>query len=180
MSLRSRFFTIAALAIATATFSTFASAQGTPANSSDSVQTQEKGERKAYGKRGGHDKGMRGGKHGGMRGLRGIDLTDAQKEQLKAIHESNRPNEAAKQEMLTLRQAKRDGTLTVEQKERFKTLRLQSRDKAQALRLQIEGILTPEQRTQLETRKAEMQKRMQERRELRRQNKTTTDMPTDT
>ncbi|MEJ7849493.1 MAG: Spy/CpxP family protein refolding chaperone [Pyrinomonadaceae bacterium] len=177
MSLRSRFFTIAAMAIATASFSTFALAQDTPANSSESVQTQEKGDRKAYGKRGGHDKGMRGGKHGGMRGLRGIELTDAQKTQLKTIHESNRPNEAARQEMQTLRQAKRDGTITAAKQERLKALRVEGKQKADAVRLQIEGILTAEQRQQLQARKAEMQKKMQERRELRRQNKT--DNPTD-
>ena len=177
MSLRTRFFTITALAIATATFSTFASAQATPANSSDNDQTQ--GERKAYGKRGGHDKGMHGGKHGGMRGLRGLrglDLTDVQKVQLKAIYESNRPNEAARAEMQTLRQAKRDGTITAAQQDRLKTLRLEGREKAEAVRLQIQGILTAEQRKQLETRKTEMREKMRERRELRRQNKT--DYPT--
>lgn len=169
MSLRSKFFTITALAIATATFSTFALAQATPANSSDNDQTQ--GERKAYGKSGGHHKGMRGGKHGGMRGLRGLDLTDAQKVQLKAIYESNRPNDTAREEMQTLRQAKRDGTITAAQQDRLKDLRMEGKQKAEALRLQIQGILTAEQRQQLEARKVEMQKKMQERRELRRQNK---------
>lgn len=172
MSFKLRFFTIAAIAVATAAFSTFASAQDSPANSSDNVQTQEKSERKAYGKRGGHEKGMRGG----MRGLRDIDLTEAQKTQLKAIYESNRPSDAARQEMQTLRQAKRDGTITEAQQDRLKTLRVEGKQKAEAVRLQIEGILTADQRQQLEARKAEMQKKMQERRELRRQNKT--DEPT--
>ncbi|MBC7899341.1 MAG: Spy/CpxP family protein refolding chaperone [Saprospiraceae bacterium] len=176
MSLKTRFFSIAALAIATVSFSTFVSAQETPPNASDSVQSQEKRDRKAHGKRGGHDKGMR---HGGMRGLRGIDLTDAQKEQLRVIRESNRPNEGLRQEMKTIAQAKRDGTITQEQQDRLKALRSQGREKAETLRLQIEGILTTDQRQQLETRNAEMQKKREERRQLRQQNKPMAEKPTD-
>ena len=179
MSLKTRFFSIAALAIATATFSTFVAAQETTTTTQEGVQKQEKHERKGYGRRGGLDKGMRGGKHGGMRGLRGIELTDAQKEQFRALHEANRPNDAIRQEMKTIAQARHDGTLTPEQTERLEALRSQAREKGEGIRAQIDAILTPAQRQQMEANKEEMRKKMQERRELRKQNKSTTEKPID-
>lgn len=179
MSFKSRFFSLITLSVATAAFATFASAQETTTTTPDNIQKQEKRERKAFGKYG---KGMHGGKRGGMmmRGLRGIDLTDAQKEQLRVIHENNKPNETVMQEMQAIRQAKRDGgTITPEQKERLKVLRMQAREKGEAVHQQVLAILTPEQRQQMETRKEEMRKKMEERRELRKQNKSTTEKPTD-
>ncbi len=178
MSLKTRFLSIAAVAMATAVFSSFVPAQETtPAQ--EGVQKQERRERGAFGKRGDHNKGQRGARHGAMSGLRGIDLTDAQKEQLRAIHQSNRPDDAVRQEIKTIAQAKRDGTITPEQQERLKALKLQAREKGQAIHQQVLAILTPEQRQQIEVRKEEMRKKIQERRELRQQNKTTTDKPKD-
>jgi Spy/CpxP family protein refolding chaperone len=130
--------------------------------------------RKGFGGPGEHRKGMRGDKRRGgrMMGLRGIELTDAQKEQIRVIHEANRPDESTKQELRTIAQAKRDGTITADQKERMKSLRADARQKGEAVRLQIEAILTPEQRQQIEARKLEMQKKMQERRQQRQERKT--------
>lgn len=169
MSLKSKLSSIITLAAAIVAFTTFALAQETPPQ--DGVQKQE---RKAWGKhRGGRD-GFRG-----MRGLRGIELTDAQKEQLKVIHETNKPDEATRQEFKTLHQAKRDGTLTAEQTERLKTLKEQSRARHEQVQLQIQAILTPEQRQQLEQQKEEWKKKREERRMLRQQNKQTIEKPTD-
>src|SRR5215218_6614823 len=58
-----------------------------------------------------HD-GMRGERHdrrgpGGFE-LRGINLTDAQKEQIRQIHEANKPGQALQDEMRTLHEAKRN------------------------------------------------------------------------
>jgi len=178
MSFKNKFFSVITLSIVVVALSTFVAAQdSTTTRSSDSVEKQEKGERKGWGRRGEHGKGMRGGRHVGMmRGLRGIDLTDAQKEQLRVIHENNKPNEAAMQEMRAIRQAKRDGgTITPEQKERLKAFRLQSREKAAQIQKQVLAILTPDQRQQLETRKEEMRKKRDERRQLRQNNKQTTE-----
>ncbi|MBA2333672.1 MAG: Spy/CpxP family protein refolding chaperone [Acidobacteriota bacterium] len=182
MSLKNKFFSVITLSVAVVAYSTFASAQdSTTTNSSDSVERQEKRERKGLGKRGEHGKGMRGGRHGGiMRGVRGLDLTDAQKEQLRVIHENNKPNEAVRQELQAIRQAKRDGgTITAEQKDRLKALRLQSREKAAQIHQQVLAILTSEQRQQLETRKEQMRKKREERRQLRRDNKQNTNKTTD-
>jgi len=140
----------------------FAAAQDTTTAPKDDAVKAEKREHRGMGKREG--KMGRHGRHG-MRGLAGIELTDAQKEQFRAIHEANKPDAAAREEMKTLATAKRSGTLTPDQTERFKQLKAQGREKAQAVKLQIDGILTPEQKAQIETKKQEMRQKMQERRQ---------------
>jgi len=186
MSIKKRFFSVIALSVAVTAFSTFVAAQNTNATassdstSSESTVKQEKRERKGWGKRGEHDRGMGGMRGGMMRGLRGIDLTDAQKEQVRVIRENNKPNEAVMQELQAIRQAKRDGaTITAEQKERLKAWKLQAREKGAQIQQQVLAILTPEQRQLFESRREEMRKKHEQRRQLRRDNKQTTDKPMD-
>lgn len=177
MSLKNKILTTATLALAVGAFSTFASAQTSDGTSENgTVQKQERREGRRFGKRGGSGEGMRGDKRGGgkfgMRGLRGLNLTDAQKEQVRNIMETNRTvNQSAREEFRTLRQAKRDGTLNATQQARLTALKEQMRQNAEATKTRIEAILTPEQRTQLEQQKEEMQKRRQERRQQRRENR---------
>lgn len=171
MSLKSKLSSIITLAVAIIAFTTFASAQET-------APTEQDGVKKHDGKGWGKHRGGRG-MHRGMRGLRGIELTEAQKTQLKAIHEMNKPDEALMQEMRTIRQAKRDGTITAEQTVRLKALKEQSRAKHEQVRLQVESILSPEQKQQLEQQKEEWKKKREERRMLRQQTKQTPDKPTD-
>lgn len=167
MSLKRRFFTVITLSVAAIGFTVTASAQEAATTPKEGVGKHDKM------KRGGFGKGMRGGRHGGFQGLRGIELTDAQKEQVRQIHESNKPDAATMQEMKAIHEARKAGTeITAEQKERMKALREQSRAKREAVHQQVLAILTPEQRQQVETQKAERQKRMEERRELRKQRKT--------
>jgi Spy/CpxP family protein refolding chaperone len=175
MSLRGKLSTIFTLAIAVLAFATFASAQDSTSAPQDGNQKQERRARGDWGK-GGH-RGM-GGRRGMMGELRGIDLSDAQKAQLKAIHEANKPDEGTMQEMKTLIDAKRAGTITPEQTERLKALRQQGREKMEAVRTQVLAILTPEQRQQVEQRREEMKNRRQERRQKWEQNKSA-DKPTD-
>ena len=113
----------------------------------------------------------RGG--GMMRGLRELNLTDAQKAQIKTIMDANRPDQATMEEMKTLHDAKRSGTLTADQQERFKTLRQQSREKGEAVHQQILAVLTPEQLQQFEAKKAEMKQKWEERKQMRQQNQQT-------
>lgn len=171
MSLKNKFIPAITLAVAVGAFSTFTSAQTTTAPSQqDGVQNQEKRDGRGFGRRGGFGKGMRGERGGrlGMHGLRGINLTDEQKTQLRTILETNgAANKASHEEFRTLAQAKRAGTLTDEQKARLQTLRDQMKQNSEAVRAQVLAILTPEQRTQLEQQKQEMEKRRQERRQMR-------------
>jgi Spy/CpxP family protein refolding chaperone len=180
MSLKNKILTAASLTLAVGAFSTFTSAQtGSDTTTDSNIQKQERRERRGFGKRGGFDKGMRGDKRGGgkfgMRGLRGIELTDAQKEQVRTIMESNRTaNQATFEEFRTLRQAKRGGTLDATQQARLETLKVQMKQNAETTQAQVLAVLTPEQRTRLEQRKQEMQEKREQRRQMRRDRQTPT------
>ena len=167
MSLKTKLISVFASAVAVGTFAVAASAQDTPA-----VKEPGRGdrvERKGFGHRGGHRAGFRG-----MRGFMGVELTDAQKAQIKQIHEANRPDEATRAELKTIHEARRNGTITEDQKARVQAIRDQMRTRQESVRQQVLAVLTPEQRQQIETRKAEMKQRMEERRQMRQRTRTTT------
>ncbi len=171
MSLKNKFFSVLTLAFAVFGFATFVSAQDTTKTDSDTTQKQEKREWRR-GKRDGMGEGFRGGKRGGgmMRGFRELNLTDAQKTQIKTIMDANRPDQATMEEMKTLHDAKRNGTLTADQQERFKTLRQQSREKGELVHQQILAVLTPEQLQQFQQKQQEMKQKWEERKQMRQQN----------
>lgn len=141
----------------------------------DKVERHHRGDRKeGRGERGefGGRHGKRGAFGGGM--FRGLNLTDAQKEQMKQIREANKPNKADFDAIRPLMEAKRAGTITPEQQAQLKAFREDRMAKMKGIHDQMMNILTPEQKAQLEQRKVEMkQKREQFRqnRELRRQQK---------
>ncbi len=165
MSLKNNFLSVLAVAIAVVGFSTFTLAQdsSTTAPNSDRSEKRMKGEGRGehqgkFGREG------QGGRHGGMmRMLHGLDLTEAQKTQIHAIFEANKPDQATREEAKTLAQAKRAGTITPEQQERLTALKTQGMEKMRSVHGQIIAILTPDQVTKLEQKKAEMQQRMQNR-----------------
>lgn len=137
-----------------------ASAQEAAAPAADAPAKAEKPGK--FGRRG-PGRGEKFGHRGGMMGgFRGIQLTDAQKEQMKAIHEANKPNEATRTEMRSLMEAKRSGSITEEQKARLQSLRSEQRTKMESVRMQVEAILTPEQKAQIEKNRAEMKQRREE------------------
>lgn len=160
MSFSSRLFTGA---LTLSAFAFAVSAQDQPTKRPDAPR----GERAM---RGEHDrKGPRDerfARHGGPGafGLRGIDLTDAQKEQIRQIHEANKPSEALIAEMRTLHEAKRSGTITADQEARMKAIADEGRLKGESVHAQVLNVLTAEQKAQLEQRKQQMQERMEQRR----------------
>ena len=191
MSLKNRLFSGFTLAAAVFAFSAIGMAQEVTTTTDKTEKV--KGDHRGHGKRG-MGRGEFGGKfgrggHRGMMGHRGmgmfrfIELTEAQKVQLKAIHEANKPSQEFRDEMMTLRTAKRAGTITADQQARIDTLKAQAKEKHASVKTQIEAILTPEQKAQIETKKAEMKLKMEERRKLRMERKaatpatTTTDKP---
>ena len=114
---------------------------------------------------GGHGKGWgeRGGRRGGMM-FRGINLTDDQKAKMKEIGQSFRESTKSLHEQLRakreeLRQASEGGTFN----EALATQKLQESAGLQAklmgeqfrMRQQMLSVLTPEQKTQLEQKRAE-------------------------
>lgn len=174
MSLKLKLTSTFALAAGVLLFSTGAFAQDTtPADpmTTDKAEKPFKGDRKGgRGEFGRHKMGR------GMHGMfRGIDLTDAQKEQMKQIREANKPDEATMAQLKAIKESRKAGTaLTPEQEQAFKTFREQSRAKAKSIHEQMLGILTVEQKAQLDKNKAERKTRMEEfrkQRELRRQQK---------
>ncbi|MFM9905861.1 MAG: Spy/CpxP family protein refolding chaperone [Pyrinomonadaceae bacterium] len=190
MSLKRRFISFLTVMAGVVILSTVSFAQDDKATTAISPQKIERPNRGGGRKMGEGEFGRKGfgGRHGkmGMRArgfLRGIDLTDAQKSQLRAIREANKPDAATIAELRAIHEARKAGTaITPEQKERLKALREQARTKGLAIREQIQGILTAEQKAQIETKKQEMKQRFQERRQQRELRKndpaaTTTEKP---
>lgn len=90
------------------------------------------------------------GKHAMMHMSEELGLTDAQKTQLKGIHEQQRAK---------ARELHENTSLTREQKmEQMQALR-------DSTKTQVQGVLTPEQQTKLSQMKAQRKQRMQERKE---------------
>lgn len=196
MSSKAKFISVLSIILGIAMFATVSFAQddkATTTTKTDKVERQ-KGER-GFGKRDGFGKryGKMGRMHRRMGGgdrlmLHGIDLTDAQKAQIKAIRESNKPDAATMAELKAIHESKKAGTaLTQEQQDRMKAFREQRQVKMKAAHEQILNILTAEQKAKLEARKAEMKQRFEERKlkfeERRKQREakpaTTTDKPKD-
>ena len=168
MSFKNRILSGIAMVTAVGAFAVAASAQQTTPQQPTDGQKQEKGW-------GGHRKGGEGfrgqrGEHGMMM-FHDLNLTDAQKAQIKTIMDANKPTDAEMQQMRTLMEARKSGTeLTDDQEAQFKQFRQQRRAKQETVHQQILAILTPEQKQQLEQKQQERRQRMQERRQQRQQN----------
>ena len=116
------------------------------------------GGRKGFGRRGGFM----------MHGLmKDVNLTDAQKAQIKQIREANKPDPAQFEQVRTLMKAKRDGTITADQEAQLKAFREARKAKMQSIHQQIEGVFTAEQKAQIEKNKADMKARREEFRQKR-------------
>lgn len=114
--------------------------------------------------------GRRGPGHGNL--MRGIDLTEAQREQIRAI--TQRRHEGAKaqrEELFKLREKRTAGTFSANDETRAKVLRQEIRAAMESIRTETEGILTAEQKSRIgelqKERKAMHEQRMKERQELR-------------
>ena len=116
----------------------------------------------------GPHEGGRGGKHGrhggelGARFAEKLNLTDAQKEQIRAFTQSFRQDnqaffEAHRDTMKQLREAKQAGDQARVDalKPTLQSQRTELKQRREALKQQILAILTPEQRAQYEALKAE-------------------------
>src|SRR5215470_16108998 len=154
MSIRGKFLSILGLLAAFGLFSIASMAQDTtpPANP---PAPDAKGPHRGFGKEGDFRRGP-GGPGGGMFGeLRGITLTDAQKQQIHTILDANKPDQATMDQMKTLMEAKRNGTLTADQEAQLKTFHQQQMAKGKQIHDQIMAVLTPEQIQQIDKNKQE-------------------------
>lgn len=176
MSFKRKLISAATSALAVVAFTTFASAQDTSKEENNSTQKQEMRERgRGFGKRGG-GKRMRGGKHGGdkmmLRALGKLNLSDAQKEQVRGISETFKTStQPQREELRNLGMKKRDGIITADEQARFKEIKTQMKASGEQMRDSVLAVLTAEQKTQFEQMKEEMKERRMERRQNR-QNQT--------
>lgn len=162
MAIKIRSITLFTGLLALSVMAVAVSAQDTATAPADGVRKERRFERK------GSDKGRKFRRHGmkhRMSGLSGIQLSDAQKEQLKAFREANKPSLQDREMMKGLADARRSGTLTEEQKAQLSQLRDARREKMRSFRSQMDAILTPEQKAQIEARKAERKQHSLERRQ---------------
>jgi Spy/CpxP family protein refolding chaperone len=102
---------------------------------------------------------------GEQRALRRLNLTDAQRQQMRDIEQrygqTLRADREELQRLKDLRQS--GGKLTPEQQSRARQLRQELRANAEKMRADINNILTPEQREQLKKTRDEMKERRRER-----------------
>ena len=157
-----------ALGLAASMVGVGAAQQTTPAPERDGGSDGQRYER--MGRRRGPHK-MGGERHGGgLRLLRQLNLSDAQRQQIRGIHESYaKRTEAQREELRQLSHAKREGgELTPEQHSRARQLRTDLRATSESLHGEVLGVLTPEQRTQLEQLMKERKQRHEEFRQRRR------------
>lgn len=112
-----------------------------------------------------HAKIARVGRPGwaGFRGMPELNLTQDQRLQQRAIMERHLESiKANREELFKLREKRAQGTFTTDDEARAKALRQEIHNSRQGAHSEIEGILTPEQRTKLEQFKAERKARHEE------------------
>jgi len=177
-----KFRTAALSAVAVVGLAVFAGAQ-VPANK-DSADRGMRDGRSRHGQMEGRG-GMRGGRghFGRGAGMKDLNLTDAQKTRIKAIHEKYRPqlkavSEQGRTQFKALRDARQKGDTSAAARQRFQQQREQFRQRVTAIRQQeqneIRTVLTADQRAKWDAaakeRKSKFeqrQKQMQEKRGTR-------------
>jgi len=138
-------------------------------------QTQQAEKNNTHGWRGeghGHREGRRGGRKMGGMMFRGLNMTDDQKAKMKAISQGFRERtQSLRQELKAKRQELHQANAGGNFNEALATQKLQESAGLQAklmgerlkLRQEMMSILTPEQKTQLEQKRAEFKARSGER-----------------
>ncbi|MGI8654431.1 MAG: Spy/CpxP family protein refolding chaperone [Pyrinomonadaceae bacterium] len=136
-----------------------------------SQQQQRRGGERGMGKRHGrmgegreNHEGM-----GALRLMRELDLTDAQKQQARAIMERYAAStKTQREELRGLREQKEQGTLTADAKAKAKSARMQLAESNKNMHNELLAILTPDQRAKFEKlekeHKNERRENMRERR----------------
>jgi len=116
--------------------------------------------------------GQRGRRMGGDHVMAQLNLTDAQKTQVRAIHEKYQPQKRTLREdgmtqMRSLRAARQAGDTSAAARQRFQQQREQFRTRSAAIRQQqqneVRAILTAEQRAKVDAAREAQAKRMEER-----------------
>ena len=112
-----------------------------------------------------------GGPRAGRLGLGRLNLSDAQRAQVRQIESRYAASfRARRTERRSLMQTRwQGGTLTAEQEARARQLREELRAEAERMRAEMRGVLTEEQRAQLQSLREEARQRRERRQEFREQ-----------
>lgn len=122
------------------------------------------------GRRGDREGGRMRGREMGAHLIRGLDLTDAQKEQLRAAANQNREATQTQREALRqLAEKRRQGSLTAAEEARVQALRDEIQASMQSRHATLLSILTAEQKAKLESLREERKEHRQEMRERHRE-----------
>ena len=154
----------------------FAQQPQTPTTTPDVTPKNERLERKERLRErldgmGGHDKeGF--GRRGRANLMQGLNLSEAQREQIRAITQRRlESTKAQREELSRLREKRIAGTFSAEDEARAKALRQEIHAAMEGIRTETAGVLTAEQKARVEElqkeRKARLEERMKERQELR-------------
>ena len=109
--------------------------------------------------------GERMGRHAGSgRFMRELNLTEAQRQQRRAIIERRlEGTKTQREELFRLGEKRRAGTFTAEDEARAKALHQELRSSMEGIRGEMEAVLTAEQKARLEQLKTERKQRMEQR-----------------
>lgn len=137
-------------------------------NNNATTQSQQE---ENVGRRGRSHQRQRDGEDMMMGAMQKLNLTDAQRTQMRSIAERNAGStKALREELRNLRVQSEQGTLTSEQQARLETLRAELRNSKKSSHAAMLNVLTSEQRTQLEALKAEAKTRREASRQRRQGN----------
>ena len=117
-----------------------------------------------HGRMGRHRRGGEFGRKSEGHAFRQLHLTDAQREQFRAIRERYQQGfQTQRQELRQLADVRRGGgTLTTEQLARLQELRTQLRANAEKMHAEMQSVLTTEQQAQLKQQREQFQQRREE------------------
>jgi len=169
MSLRNNLLGISGI-ILTFGMVAFAQQPQTPTTTTGGALKRERLERRERlregldGRRGRDGFGQRGP---GIGNLRGIELTEAQREQVRAITQRRlEGTKAQREELFKLREKRIAGTFSADDEARAKALNNEIRAAMEGIRTETAGVLTVEQKVRIEElqkeRKAKQEQRMKE------------------
>jgi Spy/CpxP family protein refolding chaperone len=178
MSLRKNLLGISGI-ILTFSMVAFGQEPQTPKTTPDGTlkrERQERGERRRERfdgmrrHRGPEEAGRRGPGLGNI--MRGIELTEAQREQIRAITQRRlESTKTQREELFRLSEKRNAGTCSADDEARAKALHQEIRAAMEGIRTETEGVLTAEQKSKIEElqkeRMAMREQRMKERQELR-------------
>ena len=167
-----RFLSIFSMTILTAGFCLIVNAQDVKQDQTVGAPPDKRAEtpfEKGFGK---NDRFRRGRlqrrKMAGMKLMKGLYLSDEQKQQIRAILEANRPSPENKERIRSLLVAKRNGSITPEQEAELRQIREAAGQRFETVQSQIQAVLTDEQKAEIERRKQEVRERIQTRHEYQR------------